>query len=246
MKSDQKSDLETLTQEQVSFYNEQGYLLLENHIDMSVIEGLREEIARIEKTAYGMTASDDKLDLEDSHTPDAPRIRRIKLPHTQSDFVCDMLYSDAILAPVRDLIGANIRLHTTKLNMKSAGYGAPIDWHQDFAFYPHTNDDVLAVAVIIDDMRSENGPLKVFSGSHKGPIFDHHVDGVFAGGMSLEDNGESHHYANLCFAYGAISSPPPALVSTIKIKQAGFTETHNTEASFCQWLSVLRDRRFIP
>lgn len=58
--------------------------------------------------------------------------------------------------------------------------------------------------------------------------------------------GESHHYANLCFAYGAIASPPPALVSTIKIKQAGFTETHNTEVSFCHWLSVLRDRRFIP
>ncbi len=134
MKPDQNSNLETLTEEQVSFYNEQGYLLLESHIDMSVIEGLREEIARIEKTAYGMTASDDKLDLEDSHTPDDPRIRRIKLPHTQSDFVRDMLYSDAILAPVRDLIGANIRLHTTKLNMKSAGYGAPIDWHQDFAF----------------------------------------------------------------------------------------------------------------
>lgn len=189
MKPDHKSNLETLTEEQVSFYNEQGYLLLENHIDMAVIEGLRDEIARIEKTAYGMTASDDKLDLEDSHKPDDPRIRRIKLPHTQSDFVRDMLYSDEILGPVRDLIGANIRLHTTKLNMKSAGYGAPIDWHQDFAFYPHTNDDVLAVAVIIDDMQSENGPLKVFSGTHKGPIFDHHVDGVFAGGMLLEDNG---------------------------------------------------------
>ena len=58
--------------------------------------------------------------------------------------------------------------------------------------------------------------------------------------------GESHHYANLCFAYGAVASPPPVLVSSVKIKQAGFTETHNTEVSFCHWLSVLRDRRFIP
>ena len=58
--------------------------------------------------------------------------------------------------------------------------------------------------------------------------------------------GESHHYANLCFAHGSIASPPPALVSTIKIKQAGFTDTHNTEASFCHWLAVLRERRIIP
>ena len=188
MTANQKSELEALSPDQVQFYGDNGYLVLENHLDMQVIEGLREEIARIEKSAYGMTASDDRLDLEDSHTPEDPRIRRIKLPHTQSDFVKNMLYSDAILGPVRDLIGPHIRLHTTKLNMKSAGYGAPIDWHQDFAFYPHTNDDVLAVAVIIDDMKTENGPLKVFAGSHKGPIYDHHVDGVFAGGMSLPDN----------------------------------------------------------
>ena len=38
-------------------------------------------------------------------------------------------------------------------------------------------------------MAAENGPLMVFPGSHKGPVFDHHVDGVFAGAMMLEENG---------------------------------------------------------
>ena len=136
-----------------------------------------------------MTESNDRIDLEDSHTPESPRVRRIKLPHTTSEVVKSLMYSDHVLAPVRDLIGPDLRLHTTKLNMKSAGYGAPIEWHQDFAFYPHTNDDVLAVGVIIDDMGSENGPLMVFPGSHKGPIHDHHVDGVFAGAMDLEACG---------------------------------------------------------
>jgi len=180
---------ECLSAEQVSFYNETGYLVLENHLDMAVIHDIRDEIARLEASAFGMTESDDRLDLEDSHTPDEPRVRRIKLPHTQSDVVKKLLYSDRILAPVRDLIGPNLRLHTTKLNMKSAEYGAPIEWHQDFAFYPHTNDDVLAVGIIIDDMESKNGPLMVYPGSHKGPIHDHHRDGVFAGGMSLSAAG---------------------------------------------------------
>lgn len=94
-----------------------------------------------------------------------------------------------ILAPARDLIGPDIRLHTTKLNMKSAGNGAAIEWHQDYAFYPHTNDDILAVGVIIDDMESENGPLMVYPGSHKGPVYDHHVDGVFAGAFVPQDVG---------------------------------------------------------
>ena len=180
---------ECLSAEQVSFYNETGYLVLENHLDMAVIHDIRDEIARLEASAFGMTESDNRLDLEDSHTPDEPRVRRIKLPHTQSDVVKKLLYSDRILAPVRDLIGPNLRLHTTKLNMKSAEYGAPIEWHQDFAFYPHTNDDVLAVGIIIDDMESKNGPLMVYPGSHKGPIHDHHRDGVFAGGMSLSAAG---------------------------------------------------------
>ncbi|MGH9094380.1 MAG: short-chain dehydrogenase, partial [Acidimicrobiales bacterium] len=58
--------------------------------------------------------------------------------------------------------------------------------------------------------------------------------------------GESHHYADFCFAYGAEESPPPAFVSTVKIKQAGFTETWDTEESFRHWLRVLIERRVLP
>ena len=181
--------MECLSQDQNDFYRDQGYLLLANQIPLEIIEQIRQEIARFEDEARGMTESNERLDLEDSHSPEDPRVRRIKLPHTLSPVVKDLLYSDFILSPVRDLIGPNLRLHTTKLNMKSAGYGAVIEWHQDFAFYPHTNDDVLAVGVLIDDMVSENGPLMVMPETHKGPIFDHHIDGVFAGAMDLAANG---------------------------------------------------------
>ncbi len=58
--------------------------------------------------------------------------------------------------------------------------------------------------------------------------------------------GESHHYADFCMAYGAESTPPPAFVSTVKIKQAGFTETWDTEESFVYWLRVLQDRKVLP
>ncbi len=180
---------EVLTDAQVAHYRDTGYLVLEDRIPSEIIAAIRAEIARFEDEARGMTESNDRLDLEDTHTPESPRVRRIKLPHTTSDVMRDLLTSDHILAPVRDLIGPNLRLHTTKLNMKSAGYGAAIEWHQDFAFYPHSNDDVLAVGVIIDDMGEENGPLMVFPGSHKGPIHDHHLDGVFVGAMDLKACG---------------------------------------------------------
>lgn len=180
---------EVLSDGQIATYRDTGYLVLEKRIPDRVILALRDEIARFEEEARGLEESSDRLDLEDSHRPDRPRIRRIKLPHLLSPVVDRLMRSDHVLAPVRDLIGLDIRLHTTKLNMKSAGYGAPIEWHQDFAFYPHTNDDVLAVGIVIDDMDTENGPLMVFPGSHRGPIHDHHCDGVFAGAMDLSANG---------------------------------------------------------
>ena len=181
--------MEALTQTQKDHYFEHGYVVLENRVPTNIMTAIRDEIARFESIARTMTASDDKLDLEDSHTPDDPRLRRIKLPHTQSEVMRDLMYSDHILAPARDLAGPDLRLHTTKLNMKKAGYGAAVEWHQDYAFYPHTNDDILAIGVLIDDMAEENGPLQVFPGSHRGPVYDHHVDGVFAGAILPEAVG---------------------------------------------------------
>ncbi len=58
--------------------------------------------------------------------------------------------------------------------------------------------------------------------------------------------GESHHYADLVFAYGADHAPPPTFVSTVKIKQAGFTDTYNTEESVRYWLHDLMARRILP
>ncbi len=180
---------EILNDAQIAFYRDNGYLVLERHLPEDILENIRSEIMRFEIEAREMTASNDRLDLEDSHTKEDPRLRRIKLPHKISDFMCELMYSDHILAPARDLIGPNLRLHTSKLNMKSAGYGAAVEWHQDYAFYPHTNDDILAIGVIIDDMQSENGPLMVYPGSHKGQVYDHHVDGVFAGAFVPEQVG---------------------------------------------------------
>lgn len=181
--------MECLSPEQKAQFEEHGYLLVPNQIPEDWLAKIRAEITRFEAEAATMTASNDRLDLEDSHTAADPRLRRIKLPHTISDVMRELMYSDHVLGPARDLIGPDLRLHTTKLNMKSAGYGAAVEWHQDYAFYPHTNDDILAIGICIDDMAPENGPLMVYPGSHKGPVFDHHVDGVFAGAMLPEENG---------------------------------------------------------
>jgi nucleoside-diphosphate-sugar epimerase len=58
--------------------------------------------------------------------------------------------------------------------------------------------------------------------------------------------GESHHYADFHFAYGATRPPRPAFVSTVKVKQAGFPDVMDTEESFVHWIRVLQERRVLP
>ena len=58
--------------------------------------------------------------------------------------------------------------------------------------------------------------------------------------------GESHHSADLRFGYGLDKPPPPVFVSTVKVKQAGFTDTCDTELAVKHWLTVLMERRIIP
>ena len=180
---------EVLTADQLAHYRDQGFLVLERRIPEQTLGQIRAEIARFVEEARGLTASNDRIDLEDSHHPETPRVRRVKMPYHLSDVFRALARSQEILAPVRDLLGPSLRLHGSKLNMKAAGYGAAVEWHQDWAFYPHTNDDVLAVGVMIDDMAAENGPLMVFPGSHRGAVYDHHDAGVFAGAVDLATCG---------------------------------------------------------
>lgn len=58
--------------------------------------------------------------------------------------------------------------------------------------------------------------------------------------------GESHHYADFQFAHRAQTPPPPALMSTIKLHNAGFHGVMNTTESFVHWLADLAQRRIIP
>jgi nucleoside-diphosphate-sugar epimerase len=64
---------------------------------------------------------------------------------------------------------------------------------------------------------------------------------------SLDDIlGESHHYADFCFAYGAEEPPPPAFVSSIKLRQHGVHEFYDTEDTFRHWIGWLQDRKILP
>lgn len=175
-----------LSEEDVRFYRDNGYLVVEGVLDASALSAARQAIAEIIDGAHGVASHTDVYDFEPSHRPDAPRVRRIKTPHKFFPLFRELARTPKLVGILQQLLGPGVRLHGSKINLKAPQYGSPVEWHQDWAFYPHTNDDLLAVGVMLDDCELENGPLMVIPGSHKGPVWNHHAEGRFCGAMDPE------------------------------------------------------------
>jgi ectoine hydroxylase-related dioxygenase (phytanoyl-CoA dioxygenase family) len=176
-----------LTSEQLEFYHREGYIVVHDFLDAGELGRLRGAMDELlAGAAKGVTNHTALYDLEDTHTPEQPRVRRLKLPHEHHPVFHDLIRSPKLLSLLTPILGPAVRMQTSKLNLKSADYGAPVEWHQDWAFYPHTNDDVLALGVLLDDFTPDNGPMTVVPGTHIGPIHDHHHNGVFVGAINPE------------------------------------------------------------
>ena len=172
-----------LSQAAIAAYRRDGFIVLPDIPTPAEVEALRRVTDEFVHNARKIAANDEVYDLEESHSQNEPRVRRIKAPHLYNPEYARTARHPKIVEVLRDLWGT-VRFDTGKLNMKSAGYGAPVEWHQDWAFYPHTNDDLAAVGIMLDDCAIENGPMMIVPGSHQGPIWDHHgPDGRFCGAI---------------------------------------------------------------
>lgn len=58
--------------------------------------------------------------------------------------------------------------------------------------------------------------------------------------------GRSHHYADFTFATRARRDPAPALVSTIRLRQAGFGDCIDTEDMFRAQFATMQRRGYLP
>jgi nucleoside-diphosphate-sugar epimerase len=62
----------------------------------------------------------------------------------------------------------------------------------------------------------------------------------------MEFVGRSFQYADFAMGYGFDGTLPPALVSTVKIRQAGFGEAMDTEAMFAKWFRQFQATGLLP
>lgn len=170
-----------------TFYEEHGHVLIEDAVSPEQLDAMRRVTHELIEASRAVAESDETYDLDEGHGPDAPKLTRIKLPHLRHPVFDEVMRSERMTEHFRTFLGPNVTLLTSKLNTKAPGGGAAVEWHQDWAFYPHTNDDLLAFGIMLEDVGAENGPLLVIPGSHRGPVLSHHANGVFCGAVDPED-----------------------------------------------------------
>ena len=150
-----------LTDEQVSFYNTNGYVLPADSVfsteDFDRLKAIFEE----NLAQYGA----DNLDVI----------------HFRDARLLEFLLSDSVLDLVEPLIGPNIGLWSSHFICKQPKIGKATPWHEDSSYWngrTSTMEGIVTVWLAIDPAFPENGSMGVVPGTHSGGFSDYEkVDG---------------------------------------------------------------------
>ncbi|MFL4952092.1 phytanoyl-CoA dioxygenase family protein [Streptomyces sp. MMS24-I31] len=164
----------TLSQRQVDFYRENGFCVVDGIFDTELIEKARAVVD-------GLLSSADLASVAEAEPEDGSKARRIWAPTSRDELFAGIAEDPRLLDAVEQLIGPDIVLQYSKLNVKPPRVGSVVEWHQDFAFYPHTNTDLVATLIYLDDATRANACLRVVAGSHRHGLFKHESEGYFVG-----------------------------------------------------------------
>lgn len=163
-----------LDQAERQFYFDEGYVVRKALIGQDWLAQLRAALAKLIEQSRSLTASDGTFDLEAGHSAAEPRLRRIAFLDDLDPVFWDFCANSPLADLAADLMGPDVRFRECLINVKWAGGGQAVKWHQDIPFYPHTNLSPAQFLVCLEDTGSEQGPLQVVPRSHRGPVFDHY------------------------------------------------------------------------
>jgi ectoine hydroxylase len=177
-----------LTPAQREAYFETGFLCAEGLIPDAWLRRLNGLSEAFIEESRSVTASNEAFDIGPRHSPDTPHVRRLRaLVDRHPDFW--RFASESPLADIAaDLVGPDVKFHSSKLNYKWPGTGEIVQWHQDIPAWPHTNYSPVTLGVYLTDCPAEMGPLTCLPGTQKGPIFVHRDDaGAWTGSVRAAD-----------------------------------------------------------
>ena len=170
-----------LTTAQVEHYHAEGYLAVPGFLSAEEIAAFLREMDAV--SAGHTLANHDAtcMELEPNQPPDGTQVRRLYEPCSHYEVFRAFSESERLLDAVEALLGPDLVFHYSKINMKPAGIGSPVEWHQDLSYYPLTHRGSVSILFYLDDATVENGCLQVIPGRHQSDLLSHSIDGFFQG-----------------------------------------------------------------
>lgn len=164
----------------VESYRELGFAVAERFFDADYVAQVNGAIAEVLDVP-------DITSVAEPEPDNAAIARRIWSPTKRHATFEKTAADPRLLDVLEQLVGPDILFHYSKLHMKGPRVGSVVEWHQDFAFYPHTNTDLVTAMIYLDDATMENACLQALPGSHKLGLANHYADGFFRGKVTGAD-----------------------------------------------------------
>jgi ectoine hydroxylase len=156
---------QALTVEQVRSYDRNGFLMLENLLPEPEIAALLAEIGRM--------ARDPAIIRRDEAItePGSDAVRSIFMVHMLSTVMSRLVRDPRLINVARQILGSDVYVHQSRVNMKPGFKGKEFYWHSDFETW-HVEDGMpsmraLSCSVLLTDNNTSNGPLMLVPGSHR-------------------------------------------------------------------------------
>ena len=156
-----------LSDEQVAFYHEQGYLAGVRILTDEQIARLREELSDLLKPEHPGRELWYEYYANESAQPDKVLFHALGAWRIRPGFH-DILWHPAFTVPASQLLGGAVRFWHDQLFCKPARHGGVVAWHQDYSYWVRTKPmQHLTCWIGLDDSTKENGCVHYVPGSHR-------------------------------------------------------------------------------
>ena len=145
-----------MNKHQIDQFWNKGFVVEESVVHKELIEESNRVLRSLIEASRKVKSSDTIYDLSDQHNDQVPSVRRIKHPHLVDPIFDKIMRSKEVLDCVKALLGPNLRMEHSKLLISNKRMEERrLNMLQDWAFYPHSNDDILEVGVLLEDCHEE-------------------------------------------------------------------------------------------
>jgi phytanoyl-CoA hydroxylase len=148
------------------FYDEQGFLVVENALTGEEVQSLREEALAICLGERGTIPGSSPRIQGESDDETMRRYLCIHFPHKVSELMERHLAHPAIVDVLTQVIGPNVKCMQSMLFIKASGKPGQA-WHQDEIYIPTRDRSLAGAWIAMDDATVENGCLWVIPGSQR-------------------------------------------------------------------------------